>query len=94
MTGVQTCALPISDKFVGGVVIKVRRVDGDVSAFQSHFPITRRPTILLDKGKENTVSKCFAVVRSLQNIAAILVGNDVFVVSRQKDKSFFLFDVD
>lgn len=22
------------------------------------------------------------------------VGNDVFVVSRQKDKSFFLFDVD
>lgn len=33
-------------------------------------------------------------MRSLQNIAAILVGNDVFVVSRQKDKSFFLFDVD
>lgn len=33
-------------------------------------------------------------MRSLQNIAAILVGNDVFVVSRQKDKSFCLFDVD
>ncbi|WP_314458246.1 hypothetical protein [Prevotella aurantiaca] len=29
-----------------GVVIKVRRVDGDVSACQSHFPVTRRPAIL------------------------------------------------